>query len=83
MKTTDHGATPRRSQEAGSIDRDQRPHAAPKPTARQVARLLWEADGKPDGRGLGEANRGTYQRAAESVFEAIRTLGFKVVRCET
>lgn len=44
-----------------------------------VARYLWELDGKPEGHGLGEANRQTYIRQAEEVFNAIGAMGFKVV----
>jgi hypothetical protein len=48
-------------------------------TSQRIALWLWKRDGKPDGYAVGEANRDTYQREAEDVLEAIRTLGFRLV----
>lgn len=47
-------------------------------TAKQIGRAMWKADGEPDGGGLGEANRGTYEREAKRVLAMIRALGFTV-----
>jgi hypothetical protein len=49
-------------------------------TLKQIATWAWTQDGKPDGHELGEANRRTYEREAESVLRAIRALGYQVVR---
>lgn len=48
-------------------------------TAREIARFMWNADGRPDGHECGEANRRTYVREAVSVLAAIRALGGRVV----
>lgn len=50
-----------------------------RPTSRQIAAWAWNRDGRPDGHGLGEANRRTYEREAVAVLRAIRALGFRVV----
>lgn len=47
-------------------------------TASRVARWLWQRDGKPDGRAMGEVDLNHYVRQAEDVFEAIRVLGYRV-----
>lgn len=48
-------------------------------TSRQIARWMWNSDGRPDGYQLGEANKRTYEREAVAVMRAIRALGYRVV----
>lgn len=49
-------------------------------TSSGVAEWLWTRDGEPDGHDLGEVNKSQYRMWSDDVFEAISTLGFKVVK---
>lgn len=44
-----------------------------------LARYLWRQDGCPEGRWLGETNKGTYRREVDRVVKGLGVLGFKVV----